>query len=1010
MRQLIIACFVWALLMPLAALQAQDAPLQVKGRVQDTNGQPLSNVSVSVKGSRAGGTTDNQGLFSLAVTEGAQLLFSSTGYQPQEVKITAANLNLTIILQTDTIALAQVVVVGYGTQQRKNLTTSVSTVRSDALNRQTVSSVDQALQGQAPGIQVTTPTGQPGSGLNVQIRGNNSISLSNSPLYVIDGVPVLPVRDGIGEGTQQYNPMSTINPSDIESIDILKDGAAASIYGLRASNGVVVITTKRGKGKGQLSLNAYYGVQKLRKKVDVLNGPQWADLYNEALVNAGQAPRVQPGDIVAATDWQDEIFRTAGQQNYQLNFSGSNDKTRYYLSGSYFDQQGIIRNSGFKRYQFRLNLDQQLANSVRVGTNINFSRSEDNRSVQSESNLNNGGVVAGALAQIPILPIRRADGKYAINPYLALDNPIGNLMETHNLARIYQLIGNIYGEVDILPGLTFRTNLGLDYRSELANNFRTLEYSALQDNAVRGSAAMYTMNNVIGLWENTFTYRPQLGTKSDLTVLLGHSAQQSHYSNQYNSSSGFVSNDVRNFSAGSIINPGTSDEEKWGLVSFFGRAIYNYDNRYLVQASIRADGSSRFSKNNRWGYFPSLSLGWRVSDEAFFVKGNVSSLKLRLSAGSNGNQEIDPYTRFTLFTPGQSGTVLSQVGNQTLSWETSTQYNAGVDMGLLNDRISISLDAYRKVTKDLLLYVPLPAIAAFPGAFQNIGKVENKGIELAINSVNVRNKDWNWTTNFNFSLNRNKVLDLGRTFNEAGEEVDRTIIQNENITEKGLPLGVFYGYVTSGLFQSAAEVSGHATQQSGTAPGDIRFADLDKNNVINAGDRRVIGDPNPNFIAAITNNITYKRFELSFFFQGSFGNDIYNQTRVALESFTTPINSTTRALDRWKTTGQQTNVPRAVINDPNNNSRFSDRYIEDGTYVRLKNLTIAYNFPTQLLTKARISNARVYLTGQNLLTFTKYTGWDPEASAAPQAAVGFGRDLGVYPVAVTVSAGINLTF
>lgn len=1005
-----IAYVVMLLLLPCAYLNAQNTAIAVKGTVQDASGQRLIGVNIQVTGSRSGTTTNTDGNFSLNVPAGSTLLFTSSGFQPQSLRVTMPASNLSIIMTTDTLLLNQVVVVGYGTQQRKNVNTSVSTVRGDAISRQTVASVDQALQGQAPGIQVTSPTGQPGSGLNVQIRGNTSISLSNSPLYVIDGVPVIPMRDGIGAGSQQFNPMSTINPNDIESIDILKDGAAASIYGLRASNGVVVITTKRGKGKGQLSLNVYYGAQKLRDKIPVLNGPQWAELYNEALVNAGQAPRVTPADIVAATDWQDEIFRTAAMRNYQLSFSGSSDKTRYYLSGGFFDQDGIILNSGYKRYQFRLNLDQQLANKIRIGTNMNFSRSDDNRSVQSESNLNNGGVVSGSVAQIPILPIRRADGKYAINPYLALDNPIGNLMETHNIANIYQIIGNIYGEADILKNLTFRTNLGLDFRSQQSNNFRTLEYSALQDNAIRGSAEMQNLLSTIGLWENTLTYRPSLGTNNDLTILAGHSAQQSHYSNQYNSSTGFVSNDVKNFTAGSNINPGTSNEGRWGLVSFFGRAIYNYGNRYLLQASLRADGSSRFSKENRWGYFPAVALGWRISEESFFKSSSISNLKLRLSAGSNGNQEIDPYTRFTLFTPGQAGTELSQVGNQTLSWETTTQYNAGIDLGLINDRISVTLDVYKKTTKNLLLYVPLPAIAAFPGAFQNIGKVENRGIELGINTTNVRTSTWGWNTSFNFSLNRNKVLDLGRTFNEQGQEIDRTIIEDENITQKGLPLGAFYGYVTNGIFQTAAEVTAAATQASGTAPGDIRFADLGKDNVINASDRKVIGNPNPNFIAAITNNISYKNFELSFFFQGSFGNDIYNQTRVALESFTTPINSTTRALRRWKTSGDQTDVPRAVISDPNNNSRFSDRYIEDGTYVRLKNLTLSYSLPAATLSKARISNARFYITGQNLLTFTKYSGWDPEASATPQDAVGFGRDLGVYPVAVTVSAGINLTF
>jgi len=1004
----ILSCLLWLMCSMPSFIYAQSN-VSVKGRVTDNTGKGLPNVSIRVKEGKTGTTSNVEGNYQFNAPTGAVLLFSYTGFLPQEVKVGTNDGVFNIQLQPDIQSLNQVVVVGYGTQQKRNLTASIATVKGDVIAKQPVAGVEQALQGQVAGVQITSPSGQPGSGINVQIRGNNSISSGNTPLYIVDGVPVTPAYDGIGAGEQKFNPLNTINPGDIESIDVLKDGAAAAIYGVRASNGVVVITTKRGKGKGQLNFSAYYGTQSLRKKIPLLNGAQWADLYNDALVNSGQAPAVKPEDIKYNTDWQDEIFRTAPIQSYQLSFSGSSEKTRYYLSGSYFNQDGIVLNSGIKRYQFKINLDQTIKDNIRVGTNINFSRSDDNRSVISGAALANGGVLGGALSQIPLVPVKAENGKYGTNPYLFSDNPVGNLVEVRNMANIYQVIGNMYGEWDIIPKLTFRTNIALDFKAQVSKNFRTLEYSATQNNAVRGAAAMENLVNPIGLWENTLTYRALESEDHQLTLLGGYSAQQFSATSQYNSSSGFVSNDVTNFTAGSIFGVPTSVESSWGLISYFARGTYSYRNRYLLQASMRADGSSVFSKDNRFGYFPAVSLGWIVSDEPFFGRDkSINYLKLRLSGGANGNQQVGTYARFTLFTPGSTGTVLTQIGNNKLEWETTTQYNAGFDLGLFDNRISLVFDAYRKRTTNLLQLVPLPTSVGIATAPQNVGTVENKGLELGINTTNIESKYFTWTTNLNLSINRNEVTDLGKVLNEKGELVDRIVISGNNIIQKGQPLGAFFGYKVKGIFQNAAEISA-APRQDNAKPGDIQFENVNGDNVINDQDRTIIGNPNPALIGALTNTIRYKGLELSVFFQGTFGNDIYHANREFTEGMKSAINATTNTLNRWKKEGDQTNVPRAVIGDPNNNARPSDRFIEKGTYVRLKNLTLAYDLPASLMEKIKLGGIRFYVTGQNLLTFTNYSGWDPEVSYT-NGSIGFGVDYFVYPQPRTFLFGLNVKF
>jgi len=1017
-----------------AAVAPQNVP--VSGRVTDAKGEGLPGVTVLVKGTTIGTSTGADGSFSLSAPENSTLVFSSIGYKNQEIAVTGATSTIAVRLSDDAQGLNEVVVVGYGTQSRQDVTTAVTSVSAAAIERQPVAGFDQALQGQAPGVQVTAPSGAPGAGINVRVRGNSTLNLNASPLYVVDGVPIIPeYQQEIAVGGQRLNPLNTINPNDIESIDVLKDGAAAAIYGVRAANGVVVITTKHGKvGQAQVGLNVYYGRQYLRKKLDVLNARQFAQEYNDIVL--GGDPNLPPpfSDVnnpsAYNTDWQDAVYRPGYQQNYQLNVSGGTEKTRYYVSGGYFNQQGISLNSGFDRYNFKINLTQELSNRFRVGTNLNLSRSHTNGSVRSEAALGNSGTVLGALSQIPTIPIYNPNGTYGVNPFNQSDNPVGNLLESTTQAVVYQAVGNLYGEFDVLKNLKARSSIGIDFRTQDETQFTSTNYPGTSnaDASTRGSARSANNQQVIWLLENTLTYNPNLGDRQHLTLLAGQSMQASDRYTAGASTKGFGSNAVPYLGGGSsILDLPYSYADQWSLLSFFGRATYDYDGRYLAQVSLRADGTSRFSTQNRFGYFPAVSLGWNIAKEAFFPQNTaVSNLKLRASFGANGNQEIYTYQRFPTFGPGAnyqgsgsailSGISPNNIGNDALKWETTYQYNGGLDLGAFNNRLTFTFDIYNKRTKDLLLSVPIPVStgAQSLSVLQNVGSVENRGIEIGLSTTNVQaeNNGFGWTTSFNVSGNRNRILDLGQQVSDAGVSANRTILSTGyTISQVGSPLGAFYGYRTAGIIQSAAEGQ-NAPTQNGNRPqaGDIRFVDLNGDGVIDPKDQTIIGNPNPKAFAGVTNNFSYKGLELSVFFQGSFGNEIYNQTRQILESQSDPLNQTTRVLNHWSPTNTNTDVPRPVRNDPNGNNRFSNRWLEDGSYVRLKNLTLAYNVPAALSQHAALKNVRVYLTAQNLVTWTRYTGYDPEVSADPFSTTGFGRDYGVYPQSRTYTVGLNANF
>ena len=1022
----------------------QDVP--VSGTVTQSDGTGLPGVTVLVKGTTTGTSTGPDGSFSINVPEGGTLVFSSIGFTRQEIAITGATSSLAVRLLEDNESLSEVVVVGYGTQNRQNLSTSVVSVGGAALARQPVAGFDQALQGQAAGVQVQAPSGAPGAGIQVRVRGAATLGLNPSPLYIIDGVPVLPdYQQEISNNGQRLNPLNTINPNDIESIDVLKDGAAAAIYGVRAANGVVVITTKHGKvGQSQVGFNTYVGRQYLRKKYSVLNAQQFAQEYNDILAGAGLPPAPgfsdpsnplnsdpnHPNDTGPYnTDWQDAIYHPATQQSYQLNASGGTEKTRYYLGGGYFKQDGISLNSGFDRYNFKINLEQSINTKLRTGLNLNTSRSHTNGSTRSESGIGNSGTVLGVLSQIPTIPIYFADGTYGVNPFQKFDNPVGNLRETSNQAVVYQVIGNLYGEFDILKNLRVRSSVGIDYRTQSENQFTSINYPGTSgsDPATLGSASTANNNQTIWLNENTVTWNPTLGDKHHLTLLAGESQQASNRFTSGASVRGFSNNAVPYLSAGTtVVGIPYSYADSWALLSFFGRATYDYDNRYFLQASLRDDGTSRFVDKYRHGLFPAVSAAWRVSRESFFPENGVlSDLKLRASYGANGNQEIYTYQRFSQYGPGSNyqgtgssvvgGITQTQIGNDQLRWERTYQLNGGLDVGMFGNRLNLTFDIYDKHTKDLLLGVPLPTSAGIDNlsVTANVGSIQNRGIEIGLNTTNVEAKDngFGWTTNFNVSGNRNKILDLGTVVNAENQTVPRTIIGGSSISQAGAPLGAFYGWQMLGIVQSNADGATLPKQNGQTlVAGDVQFADLNGDGVINDDDRKIIGNPNPKAFAGVTNNFTFKGIELSVFFQGTFGNDVYNQTRQVLESQSDPLNQSTRVLNHWTPTNTNTDIPRPVRNDPAGNNRFSNRWLESGSYVRLKNLTLAYNFPTALSKRAAIQTLRIYATAQNLVTWTHYLGYDPEVNANFNNTTSFGVDYGVYPQTRTYTLGLSANF
>jgi TonB-linked SusC/RagA family outer membrane protein len=954
------------------------AQQSVTGRVTTESGESLPGVNVVLKGTGNGTITDSDGKFQLNTSQGT-LVFSFIGYRPLEVSIDNRNVvNVTMI--EDVTTLEQIVVVGYGTQQKKDITGAVGVVGEEAFESRPNSQFGTLIQGKTAGVQVISPSGKPSAGFSMRIRGTSSISGSSEPLYVVDGVPSADTR--------------TINPSDIESITILKDASSAAIYGAQGANGVVLITTKRGKtGAPKVELSAYTGFSSPWKKLKVLNSEQYRDLMTEFGQNTDWS------QYTANTDWQNEIFQNGRSQNYQLAISGKNDKTSYYVSGGWTQQIGAVRSAEMDRYNFKVSLDQQMNDWLKVGTNLNVTKYHD-VDVSDNTTVNSGGVILGMLSTPPNIGIYKPNGTFTSNPFQDWENPVAATDGSDRDYNNTRLLGNVFAEISFLKNFTFRSNLGADYQMGVYDYFLD-PFRTSYGRARQGIGINNTDLRNYYIIDNTLSYSKS-SEASAFTALIGTVVQKSHWENNSIEKNGFSSDGIPTTNAGSIIvNAGNSKSEK-SNASFISRITYDYNDRYLLTANFRVDGSSSFGPNQRWGYFPSVSVGWRISEEDFFSGvGLVDDLKLRAGWGLVGN-DIGGYAYIGRVGTGanyaiggviQPGTYPASIQNNDLKWESTEQTNIGVDVSVLSSRIEFSADAYIKNTSDLLLYVPIPRSTGFDTGLQNVGKLQNKGIELQLTSHNVSKEDFSWDTDFNMTFNRNKVIDIIGQQVIGGGVAGRGDV---SYSVEGRPLGLFYGYIAGGV---------------DPATGNMYYVDRNGESTFTpaAEDRTFIGNPNPDFIYGMTNTLAYKNISLSIFLQGSQGNDVFNATRIETEGMTDAKNQSQVVANRWRAPGDVTDIPRATWGNTDN-SRLSTRFVEDGSYLRAKAVTIGYSLPSALISKIHLNQAKLYVTGENLFTITGYKGYDPEVNAFGGNNTVMGVDFGTYPQTRSVIFGVNLSF
>ena len=1023
------------ILIPFASFSQTSSPSVINsklyGKVVDaTNKQPIPGVVVRIKGTTHAVATNSDGEFNFVTGQKFPytLLVSFIGYD--KVELTVNGSPVQIELKPAVNQLTDVVVVGYGTQKKSDVTGAISSVPKENLN-QVSSSVDNLLRGSAPGVNVTQSSGQPGASASIRIRGGNSITGGNEPLYVIDGFPVYndnaSVATGSGSGAG-VNALSTINPSDIESIEILKDASATAIYGSRGANGVILISTKKGRrGTSDVSYGAYYGQQRITKTLPLLDATQWANLRNDILAGTGQPPSFTADQIAAlgkGSDWQSAAFRHAPVQNHELSFTGGDERSRFGLSGNYFSQDGIVLNTNFKRYSIRANYERDISSKFKIGLNSTTSYSTTTGAATNtgSASLSSPNLITNIITTSPVVPIKDQNGNYnLVNPYTSVpSNPINDLLSVINKTNINRSLGNFYGEYTLLPGLKAKVSLGADLLSTKQNYFagpNTANGYAVVGIASVGNATVNTWLN-----ENTLTYDKIIDNKHFINILAGYTTQKSNGEAATAGSKNFVSSATtyNSLQSGSQTSTPTSSAYSWALNSYLARINYSYLHKYNFTVSGRADGSSRFGAGNKWGYFPSAGFSWNAVEEDFIknIK-SISAFKVRLSAGETGNQEIGQYQSLATLSPVNydfnsvliTGFAANRLSNPNLKWEKTKQYDVGIDLGLLDNRINLTVDAYYKKTNDLLLSIPIPLSTGYSTSLQNIGSVQNKGLELGINTENISGGAFTWKTSLVYALNRNKVLNLGATqtsFFPAVPNGTLGILQPVNI-KVGLPLGTFWGYKTAGIFQSAAEITNSPTldTKANTKPGDRKYVDTNNDGLITAADKTNLGSSQPKFTGSFINNFSYRHVDLLVFFQGSYGNKIYNALRQQLEITNLSTNASASVADRWTPTNPTNDVARAT-NSPV--AQMSDRYIENGSYLRLKKVVLGYTFNGSLLNKIRAKQLRIYVSAQNLATITKYKGYDPEVNSFEQNNTSQGIDFGAYPNYKTFLVGLNVTF
>lgn len=999
----------------------------INGKVTDEKGEALPGVSIVLKNSSTGTITDLDGLFTLNVPDtGAQLTFSFVGYVSQEVTV-GNQTSFEIKLQTDSKALEEVVVVGYGTQRKSDLTGSVASIKAEDLKKMPMTSFDQALQGRVSGVQVTQASSAPGGRVMIRVRGGNSLSSGNEPLYVVDGYPITAGASAGGQGAGQ-NPLSSINPNDIASIEVLKDASATAIYGSRGANGVVLITTKRGKaGETVVTYDMYYGSQKVAKKLDMMNGREFAELVNEARVNSGVSTPAFPNALdpynfpeVSAigngVDYQNEVFRTAPMQNHNITVSGGNDNTRFAISGGFFDQVGVLKNSDFKRASVKANIDTRLAKNLTLATNITGSKIWGNNGGSEGGGGSDGSTVNAALTMPPTVQIFQQDGSYTrLNPTpggSTVPNPVPMALHRTDRQNIDRFMGTTALTWNIISDLSLKVSIGADMSN--ANRDTYDPRTTVAGYNASGRASQSNRRSVSYLNENILTYNKLIGQHS-FNVLAGYTWQketgQQFSANATNFLTDLYGSD--NLGAGAKFSNPTSWKSQNQLVSYLGRINYSFRDKYLLSLTGRSDGSSRFGANNKWAFFPSVAVGWKVSEEDFMKSvDQISGLKIRASYGLTGNQNIANYqslARLSVYnypfnSQLNSGLGPNNIPNPDLKWETTATTDIGIDIELFNNRVSFVADYYYKKTSDLLWNISIPTTSGFGSIFRNVGSLENKGLELSLGAT-VFNNDFKWNTNLNWSRNRNKVLEIPGFTPAIQGEISGHLKVTGSWLEPGLPVGVWNLLKYDGVFQNQEQLD-KGPKNPTDVLGDARFVDRNGDGVISlVEDRMIVGDPNPDFIFGWSNNFSYKGFDLAVYMQGSVGNDILNVQRGESNVSSPWANQRREILNRWTPTNTNTDVSRARVT-VNPLLMQSSWLIEDGSFLRVKTMTLGYTFrPTKV-----VRSLRVYVTGQNLLTFTKYTGFDPEVNTTGNSNLQLGVDYNAYPMAKSFLVGLNVGF
>lgn len=981
------------MLLPMCIFAQQ---ITVQGVVKDQTGETVIGASVMEKGTTNGTITGIDGDFSLNMSSNGTLVVSFVGYKTQEVQVKGQK-QLQVVLSEDAEMLDEVVVIGYGTMKKSDLTGAVSSIGNKDIKDSPVSNLGQAIQGKISGVQIVD-AGKPGDNVSIKIRGLGSIN-NCDPLVVIDGVPT-----DLG--------LSSLNMADVERLDVLKDASATAIYGSRGANGVVMITTKRGtEGKGKLAVSANYSFQNATNVPSLLNAAQYAELSNDMMVNSGRNPNPEwanPYELGAGTDWVDELLRTGVMQNYTVSYSGGNEKSHYYVSGGFLDQSGIVKSVNYRRFTFQSNSDAQVLKWLKFSNNITFS---------ADTKKSGSYNIGDALKALPIYPVKNEDGSWS-GPdgnsewYGSTRNPIGPTELNKSQTDGYNFLANLTAELTFTKWLKFKSTFGYDAKFWFIDNF-TPKYNWKPTPTEETSRYKSDNKSFTYLWDNYFLFDHTFAEKHRVGLMAGMSAQWNTNDYLNAQKNVFMFDNVHEMDNGEEMYAIGGNETEWALLSYMARVNYSYEDRYLLTATIRRDGSSRFGKKHRWGTFPSVSVAWRASQEKWFPKNDyINDLKVRAGYGVTGSQaSVGNYSYlasyntsvypFGISSGNQTALVSSTLANPYIHWEEVAQTNIGFDASLFNSRVMFSFDAYMKETRDMLVKASIPITSGFEDTtttYTNAGKVRNQGIEMSLHTINLTG-ELGWETNLTATYNKNKIKDLNSDVPYYINQINNSYV---TMLAKDYPINVFYGYVTDGIFQNQSEVNTHAVQP-GAEPGDIRFRDLNNDGVINDSDRTVIGNPNPSWLFSMNNSLSYKGFELSVFLQGIAGNKIYNANNIDNTGMAAAYNQTTDVLKRWQGEGTSNSMPRAVFGDPNQNTRVSDRFVENGSYLRLKNITLSYTFPKQWLQKAQIENARLSLSCENVATITGYSGFDPEVGIN-------GIDQNRYPISRTFSLGLNFNF